>query len=203
MKFTPQSNPRKDFAATFDTLHPSMLGYEPNSVVYPEEYTTIREIIHRMYPHFSGDTAVVYGPAGTPRLGLELWGTIYMYFRGSVRVQALRKRQAAGLFPVCGLFLERTDGGGGNIPGIDIGFESKPSLSGEAPWYSNLAFKSTTIAQAPTYQFNVPDATGDSFFCKAAGDDFTYMFLCPPPPGVLAPTNGANGYTGLKTWLTT
>jgi hypothetical protein len=206
-----QSNPRKDFAKPFECFHPSMKQFDPADLVYPEEYTTIREIIHRMYPYQivpGGNIDYTYNGFPVDNVvGLEFWGLLYRFWRGSIRVQYL-KSSSAGQVAIKGVTLLRTDLTGIapaiNIPGIDTCFTDKPSLEAEIPWFSYLAYNGTTKVNVPTYATRVADLTENtSFLCKSGGDDFSFLFLCPPPPGMVQFTQlaGGLGYHALENFM--
>jgi len=83
-----------------------------------------------------------------------------------------------------------------------MAFTDKPSLSAEIPWYSNQAFNYTSANNVPDYSTVVTGDSGAySYYCKSAGDDFTFHFLCPPPPGSIAYTPATQGFQGLATWI--
>jgi hypothetical protein len=206
----PQANPRKDFARPFECFHPSMKSFDPGDLVYPENYTSIRDIVHRMYPYYKAQDGITtstwdWPSSGVPTsvLGIEMWGLLYRFWRGSIRIQCLRRRSSSSTYEATqtrGLFLLRTDVAN-YIPGFDMAFTDKPSLSAEIPWYSNLAFNGTTKTNIPTYGVYVPGDSGAfSYFCKAGGDDFSMHFLCPPPPGSITFTPSTVGFQGLAAW---
>jgi hypothetical protein len=206
-----QSNVRKDFAKPFECFHPSMKQFDPADLVYPEEYTTVREIIHRMYPKEPVNGGNIdYINNGFPSanvFGLQFWGLLFRFWRGSVRIQYLRPSNS-GQVSVKGVSLLRTDLTGIApaiiIPGLDTTFTDKPSLEAEIPWFSNLAYNGTTKVNVPTYATRVTTVPDDtSYLCESGGDDFSFLFLCPPPPGIIQFTDlvGVHGYAGLASWL--
>jgi len=206
-----QSNVRKDFAQPFECFHPSMKQFDPADLVFPEEYTTIREIIHRMYPKGPVNGGNIdYINNGFPVaqvFGLQFWGLLFRFWRGSVRIQYLRP-SSVGQVSVKGMNLLRTDLTGIApaiiIPGLTTCFTDKPSLEAEIPWFSNLAFNGTTKVNVPTYATRVTTVPDDtSYLCESGGDDFSLLFLAPPPPGIIQFTDlvSGHGYAGLAAWL--
>jgi len=201
MDFQPTSNPRKDFAKTFQPLHPSMTGYDPGKLIYAEEYSSMRELMHRMYPYYQVTNAWTSLWQGNTSdiVGKELYALLYMFHRGSTRFKYLRKSSASNTEPyVTGVFAKRLSGSTSvRIPGFDMCVANKPVLEGEIPWYSNLLYDGTGPSQISDFQVICAGST-PAYFCTAAGDDVTCMFLVGPPPGVLVDTSGGLGYPGLQ-----
>jgi len=198
MQFIPQSNPRQDFSKNFEPFHPSMVGYVPDNVIYPEEYKTVREIIHRMYPGFSvypNTEYELYRISG-PWIGKELWGLLFMFWRGGVRVKYLQR-------DVERILLQARNDDGVIIPGVDISLPDKPTVEAEIPYYSNQLYKSTSVvpAQAGVIQTYAFGGTDQLYYCSAGADDFSFHFLRPPPTGTLAPTTSGLGYAGLASYF--
>lgn len=195
-QFTPQSNPREDFAKEFAPIHPSVKGYMTQNLVCGEEYTTIREIIHRYAAYRVIDSTVqgVYEKTvvGSPRVGLELLGMLFRFWRGSIRVKTFNNAPAFGAAAIVldGLY----------VAGTAIENTNLPQLEFEIPYYTNALFNHTSIQndnntvqfRAATSLVSAPGSPTNSYFMKAAGDDFSFHFLCAPPVGFLAPA--ASGF---------
>jgi len=200
MQFVPTSNPRQDFAQTFLPFHPSMTGYVPDNIVYPETYTSVREIVHRMYPYYqiAGNTGFkCWQGLSSTIIGKELWGMIYMFRRGSIRVKAMKRvATLTNTYNTSALIAERYDITPRiYLPGLDVGWSSRPFMECEIPWYSHFLYSSTTTETGPQYLVVPTVPTEYYLMCSACGDDFSFHFLIPPPPGTLSETGTAYGYS--------
>jgi len=193
------SNPRKDFSKVFEPFHPSMVGYSPDNIIYPEEYTTVRECVHRQHPYGVAVTNVpipiwqtsTFASSGF-QLGKEIWGLLYMYWRGSIRVQYLRRSD--NHIPMtasfqAGMFNET------HIPGLDLTNTNKPILEGEIPWYAKELFQPTSLAPTNVISTNVVSASNSSYYCSSMGDDASFHFLRPVPIGTLSTIEGSSNYS--------
>jgi len=201
-EFTTTSNPRQDFAQVFEPMHPSVVGYVPDNIVYPEEFTSIRDIVHRDTPYVAvtNNKTPVYqcqGVSATKYIGLELWGLIYMFHRGSVRTRYLRKNTTVAAL-MCEYNVDTTF-----VPGLDIGFTDKPMIAAEIPWYTSKLFVSNSTFDTNHRKNTYLSTNTGAFYCSAAGDDFSFHFLRPPPNGTLSYPDPERGYKGLATFLST
>jgi hypothetical protein len=211
VQFTMTSNPREDFAKVFQPFHDSMVGYEPDNIMYPEHVTNLRDLVHRMTPKNTVTTTGWHHPfqyignVGTPGNdlgmgsnvnGVELLGLIFAYWRGSMRVQLIRNTTT----PLCGLMAGR------QTPSLTMEYTQGLCLSSttaphptlETPYYADGYYLSTTTA-APAANFVRMTSTVQAMWCNAAGDDFSFHFLRPPPNGILGPS--VAGYASLYTSL--
>lgn len=199
---TTESNPRQDFSKVFEPLHPSIVGYVPDKVVYPEEYTSVRDIVHRQAPYGTVATNVsinVYQFHTATNVtgkvfGKELWGLLYMYWRGSVRVQYMRKGTITNA--ITAHFADNT-----NIPGLDLSFTDKPIIEAEIPWYSQLLYEPTGVNLGNGRFTNLLSSSNSSYYSSAMGDDASFHFLKPIPLGMLAVPTSTTGYNGLATFF--
>jgi len=200
--FTKQSNPRKDFSSVFEPIHPSITGYEPVDVIYGEEYTTVREIIHRYYPTILATvgphTQPYYfaaGNAGTGwYTGLELIGLMYRFHRGSIRCKLIQKdtiNRSARLVDVNNQFV-----------GTTLSSSVNPVIEATIPYYSNLLFDSNTTT-AITLGLALDGKSGGQYLFRSAGDDFSFHFLVSPPNGILQNPTTTQGLPAFQTWLST
>jgi len=200
MQFVPTSNPRQDFAKTFLPFHPSMTGYVPDNIIYPETYTTVREIVHRTYPYYSqlgGNTFKLWQSGSSTVVGKELWGLIYMFRRGSLRFKALQRYIAGSPSELItgALMVQRFDVTPHiYLPGLDVTWNDRPFVECEVPWYSHFLYSSTTVDTGPQYWAIPTDANILYLCCGSCGDDFSFHFLIPPPPGTLSPTGSDLGF---------
>jgi len=210
MCFQTQSNPREDFNKEFDFFHPTMKGYKQDKLLFGEEYETVRECIHKYTCYGSAAYSNVYGPAhdggsssviptyNTQRasgffiIGMEMWGLMFRFWRGSVRMKFIgRESLPSAVLRVNGTLMNtmilptttviRSLAGSGTICQLDM----------EVPYYHNVLFEQTLSTPENTV---VVDVTNNStpepnvILCKAAGDDFSYHWLVAPPDNFLNPT---------------
>lgn len=202
VKFVVQSCPREDFAQAFEPFHPSMTGYSHTGLLFGEEYTTVRQIIHR-YSAIT-DTATMPTPyvidawqgqgdmATGQYIGPETLGLVYQFWRGSKRIKVITKSQTPqSLFVVGGL--------SNRLKGTAISSLANPLLEIELPYYDNRLFLQTK--DNTTYRVYAGAANNNMFVLTACGDDFSFHFIRPPPPGDF--TTNAAGFQTMKTFLET
>jgi hypothetical protein len=177
--FTTQSNPRYDFVEPFEPIHPSMTGYTQEGFLFGEEFTTLRELVHRYHATrkwSGGGTDPVWDTTpitGTTYLGLEKFGMMYRFRRGSIRLKLFYSEVAV---PTRAAYL--TFGANAAIQGFTLSSRNNPVVEVEAPWYSNLLFD-TTGPQTQNYRL-VLSGTGtilSPVVSRAGGDDFSLHFL--------------------------
>lgn len=202
--FSTESNPRSDFAKPFQPIHESIITYIPQNVVYGEEYTNIREMLHKYLPYQSiaGNSfrqVYDYTPVGTDgyTLGIEMLCTLHAFWSGSIRHKYTRKDNA-----MAALILTYSASNSAPYLGTSISSTVNPIVEAEIPYFYNQSFRPTRnylVANAPYSNF----AGSASYFWKSAGDDFTLRFLCAFPPGYFRAMNtSSEGYRGLMTYLT-
>lgn len=203
--FVVTSNPRADFAQPFDPFQPSIKEFNHKGVVSGEQYTSLREMVHReqAYNELTTtqylDAYSTTGYAHHAYEGLEMFGLLYRFWRGGIRFRFFLNSVAGKLEPV--LVYPPT----GNMPymGVVLGNRFKQSFAVEVPYYSDLIWCGT---KNPTNQssevYVTPTATGGSyFFFKSAADDFSYHFLSAFPPGSFVALAGAGSPAlGLNTF---
>lgn len=190
-EYTPQSNPRQDFASEFEFLHPKMTKYMPNNVVMGEEYTTLREIIHRFLPYYvPASTEKLYALPinGTPSCGLEMIGFLFRFWRGSIRVKYLQKNNN----PSCAVVKY----GNYQIAGAAVSNAVTPNVELDVPFYNPMAFEQTHQSFTYTGEVTVGKNT-EKFLFKAGGDDFSFHFLKMPPPGAFTTPSSLRGSQGV------
>jgi len=89
--FIVESNPRLDFQQDFQPLHESMTGYEQTNLVVGEKILNYRDFVHRYVPlrQIDNTSNAAYEGRGNLGIGmytgLELYGLIYRFNRGSIR----------------------------------------------------------------------------------------------------------------------
>lgn len=206
MEFQVQSNPRKDFAHNFEPLHPSMTGYIPENIVFGEEYTTIREIIHRYFAYGATNSTLCphYRGIGTSAVnvytGVELFGLLYRFWRGSMRWKFIQKDTNVRIFLP---YLNGSDVAT-NTKLVSAVFSSSANPVAECslPYYDNILFHTTRPAN-DTGMGVWTDIRAGQYETKAAGDDFSFHFLCGPPFGSLVRCRDTYGTRNLRTFLAT
>jgi hypothetical protein len=199
-----QSNPRADFRKPFQPIQESISAYDHTGYVWGERYTTLREIVHRYQPCESlvaGQPALVYYANGSPSAaktyyGVEMWGLLYNYWRGSMRIKMLQKTYTAtgvGYYKTPTYF----------PAGLVLSSSVNPYLDGEFPYYRPTLFSPTTSSTASDGYSFVTDSLVARYPLKAAGDDFSFHFIHLPPTGSLNDIGATHGNRGLVTWLST
>jgi hypothetical protein len=198
--FECQSHPREDFAGPFIPIHESATGYCPQNMVIGEEVNTLREIVHRYYPYkklVATTTSRFYDNNGsdfpTKALGLEMFGLIFRFYRGTIRIREFLRNPT---FCTVRFQLDSVDMIGTTTTNVNIS-----QLEFASPYYSNLLFHETfnTVAGEPVLTHTAYGA--DVFYFKSAGDDFSFHWLKAPPSGLLQPvtstlnTDGMVGFT--------
>lgn len=199
-----QSNPRADFRKTFQAIHDSVSGYTHKGFVWGEEFTTLREVVHKYHAYESlaaGQPAVLYYANGSPSVpkkyvGVEMWGLMYNYWRGSIRVKMLQKTYTS-----TGVGYYQTPEG--YVSGMVLSSPTNPLLDAECPYYRKLLFVPTTSTSVSDGFAFAVDSTVPRFHLKAAGDDFSFHFLHVPPPGTLSTISANFGVRGLVTFMST
>jgi hypothetical protein len=195
--FIPQSNPRLDFQKDFPYIHPSMTGYKTSGFVIGERVTTIRDLMHRYQPVgpvgvgtrlFPRPTYCGRGNLGTGLfIGLESLGLMFRYYRGSVRFKILQLDELSRSVLV---FRQDT---GAATSAFTASSSSNPLVEFEVPWYEKALYLSTSQNNEP--QYTIAQPKGDAVYeVKAAGDDFSFHFLCPPP----LTDNPSNAFVGVS-----
>jgi hypothetical protein len=189
--FTPESNPRMDFAQPFQPIHESITGYVCKDMLCGEEFTTIREMIHRYIPYYgvnSASSVVAYDDnLGAGKFGMEMMGLFYRFRRGSIRYRFFQKTAGFGC--------TNLQIGSTLIPAFSVSNNNIQQLDGEIPYYDDLLFQKTRGSVTDILVF--PYSKSNTFFLfKAAGDDFSFHFLQPPPAGVFAQSSGSFGSLG-------
>jgi len=200
--FTVQSCPRNDFAHTFEPFHSSMTGYKVENLIFGERYTSVRQIIHRYsaltqaslapaaytVDHYAGQGDV----AGGVYMGLELIGLIFNFWRGSKRVRFITTN--GNIFSTI-----TYNNNGQALKGAGVSSIPNPSVEIEMPFYYNVLYLSTR--SNTTARTMCGYSAADVFILTAAGDDFSFHFLRPPPLGIWSSNSTDYGFVKMRTWL--
>lgn len=200
----PQSNPRKDFSKPFQPIHESVTEYGHQGIVWGEEYTSLREVVHRYVPV----RATVANPAVVPAYmvegtyipnefnGMEAIGLIYRFWRGSVRYKLIQRDNVNRMVLYSYDF-------GKYYGGTSISSGMNPLVEVSLPYYTNVAFRSTSFDSAFTDRGILPDKRGGQYVFKAAGDDFSFLFLTPPPTNIIIRDGEGKSLVSFRDWLST
>lgn len=219
MRVVLQSNPRSDFCADFDFMHEDMQTYLQQNLLYGEEYTTLREIVHRynfgkvvecnvQHEVWEGLTST-----NSTKLGVEAWSVLFAFWRGSLNLRFydrewMRSNANGSGYKMAYLVSDLT-GTEFNLPGMVESTSTNPTIPVNVPFYTNRLFLSTDEASdmrylvtGPTY--GDPPANPSVYEAISAGDDFSFHFLVPPPALDLqaVPTTTTNvGLSGFRRYL--
>jgi hypothetical protein len=195
--FTPTHNPRADFAQDFPMFQDGMTGYDTQGLLFGEEYTTVREIIHRYTPLYataSSQTLVWPGvQSGAFITGVQLWSLFYRFWRGSNRYKFLVKNNT---HVECISVAMAT----GDFPGAYMTSPNNALLEAEVPYYYDALFQSTTVQGTPVLNMST---LGSKYLFRAAGDDFSFHWIRALPAGTFSGPAGGTGAAGLRTFLST
>lgn len=205
-----QSNPREDFGKVFEAFHPDITSYQHEGLIFGENYTTLRQVLHRYNPDAktTNDTTegslLVYQTNGYKTgsykvyTGLEKIGMLYAFWRGSIRLKVARYGNVTNSTCII------VGGPSGIYAGTSISTDTNPVIELAVPYYSDKAFTFTHINQPSVnkpYLVSKPSQTSANtqYLFKAAGDDFSFHFLVPlntwiiSAPYELTPGYGTQG----------
>lgn len=190
--FTPQCFVRKEFQVDeFEWFHPSFKYYYTKNLCNGEEYDHLRDVLMKDMPYqaYNNQPIVIdaYAPygglIGNVYNGIELWGLIFRYFRGSIRMRLLQRKFKGPL--VCSL-----QHGSEPVPYFAMSTAENPQVSVCIPWNTDSAY-ARTYGTPYNYDLRVSgtailedeDYSNWKFLMKSVGDDFQFLYLGPPPPG--------------------
>lgn len=202
VQFVPQSNPRMEFNKSFDPLHESMTGYEQKGYLFGEEYTSMREIVHKYHActlvGTGSNVLPVYDQTTSSGAWLqcEKFGLFYRFRRGSKRwrfffTDAQPATKAAHL--LCNNQV---------LQGFTMSSVNNKMIEVEAPWYKGTLYDSTTTTEVPYQLVKSTTGTGQTYFAGAMGDDFSFHFARTPQMQV-QPVSATRGQVGLLAFYNT
>jgi hypothetical protein len=202
--FQTQSNPRKDFAVEFDPLHEQMTGYKTDGLIYGEQFNSLRELAHRYHAYgvISSNTAnKTYNDGfNTPAcyLGIEMYGLLYKFWRGSINLRLLQRDQKFGMVRAV-----LTDGT--RYEAVAFSNPNMPSIDANIPYYYGTLFRQQRHVTNEPIRYTMSYKAGDlpRFLMKSAGDDFSYHFLSAIPLGTFVDPPTGLGEVALQTWMET
>lgn len=174
--FIVESNPRADFMRAFPPMEPSMTGYIPSNVLFGEEYTTLREILHRPFAleTFGAGSLPIYessGNIGTKQYaGLEYWGLLFMGWRGPIRYKLIDKDPS---IMNCAYIEDAASGI--DYYGVAITSTTNPLIEVEVPYYTAHLFEPTKTSA--TYPVRLSRRAVVQYLFSSAGDSFSFMYL--------------------------
>lgn len=185
---TLESNPRADFALDFEFMDARMKNYKHEGIVFGEEIRSVRDIIHRLAPQYSVNAGTTFRPylingVGSPAkyYHLEMWGAIFKFFRGSIRVAVSgKKNTTVGCLslklPSIPNYAELY------LPFGKMSDKNQGLMQIEIPWYSDRAYLPTVPSSySDGHPLEVKYCSQEvGFLFKGAGDDFSFGFLLPP-----------------------
>jgi hypothetical protein len=200
-QFHCQSHPREDFNKDFQPLHPSFKGYSTKNLVMGEEFLTLREILHRYHAYTTTNAAgndylmaSGHRSSGSVWHGIEYWGLLFRFWRGSVRFKYMQNWQK-----IDGTVIVKIDNNiiFGVAQNVATAYQQTSVIEFEVPYYSPNLFNETLVQPADVVTLNYDNQPRYMF--KSAGDDFSFHFLCGPQgPGTVtqfaSSTNGILGY---------
>lgn len=185
-----ESNPRADFARDFEFMDAHMRNYKHEGIVFGENIDSVRDIIHRVAPQYTIAANTAFRPYLTAGVGtapgnyyhLEMWGLLYKFYRGSIRIAVHGKKNTA----VSSLTLKLPTYAGYTdvwLPFAKMSDKNQGLMQIEIPWYSQKAFMPTVPSAYSNEGAPVEvkySSVETAFFFKGAGDDFSFGFLMPP-----------------------
>jgi hypothetical protein len=199
---TVESDPRSDFSKEFESFHEGLTGYEQKDLLYGEEYTTLRQLIHRYTSCCLATTTTTAGllltyqvggyaspvPGYTVFVGLEMIGRLFAFWRGSIRLRMLQ------FTPSFRCLIVGTDQG--ICAGTSVSTITNPVTELDIPYYVDKAFCSTRVYNTNESLAYLVSSLGttlstQAYVLKAAGDDFSFHF---PLPQKVAPFNTISEY---------
>lgn len=201
--FLVQSNPRSDFKNMFKPFHESFKGYGQTNLLYGEEYTTLREVLHRFAAIKQASSIDISAWSQSGNLsnnlytGMELFALLFRFYRGSIRMKLINSNPAT---TQAAIFEEVVDSSTVVYYGTNISSTTNPLIEVELPYYSNQLMLPTTpggIVQGR----KLKTTDNGSFIFTSAGDDFSLHFLRGVPPGSFQPLSVGEGYAGFITYM--
>jgi len=181
-EFTKQSCPRQDFTKPFEPFHQSFTSFEHSGFVFGEKYKSVRHMVHKYQAiniKNSATEAVYAGTgnvSGNKYIGLECLGLSYAFWRGSVRIKAATNSGSRMTIVVKNSTTNSSYVGGGfTVP------NNNPVAEIDVPYYERNLYLRTN--QSSKLQYIVGEGNQNAFVLKAAGDDFSFHFIQPPPLG--------------------
>jgi hypothetical protein len=199
-------NPRDDFSDDFEPIGPKMTGYEQDRLIFGEENVSLRDYLKRYWPHygFSGSNTVQLidfnqNIHGRYMYGLDMFSCFFRFWCGSVRVKYFSSSSDAiggGVSFLSNMVVcANTSFAQPLYQGVGVNNPIDNTVSVDIPFMSPVLFDTTGTTQLSPRVFRY-ESTNTGYLFKAAGDDFSLMWLVLPPPGSIANplTTGGNGY---------
>lgn len=198
-QWAPTSQPREDFSQIFAPLHPTMKEFHTEGVHMGEKITSLREIVHRDHPYFPVTSTTSLDPwirttTSGRYLSIEKYGCLFAFYRGSLRMKLVNKPNQRGAAYVSGQT---------SCVSAALSYQNNPMVDLTIPFYTTYAFLPCRTTDAT---LQVPrvflDPLVDWFLMKSTGDDFSFVFVQPPPVGDFATNGSAFGNPALTTFYT-
>jgi len=201
--FTPESFPRKDFSIPFEPFNPSFTAYAHKGVVCGEEILTLRDMCHIMWaqqPATAGASinpspVWTYGVSNVVLSGPPLFELMFLFKRGSYRLKVITQdgtRNVACMIHNSGQYAPTADMINGSVPVMEMSI----------PFYTYNAFQAIR-QDADVYPNMITAANGgaSTYYLHGCGDDFSLMYIFPPPPGSFSSPASTLGFVGLRTFF--
>jgi hypothetical protein len=187
-----ESNPRLDFTKDFQPIHESIKGFTHDGYIGGEEYTSLRQIIHRYQPYYKQSAALnsplLFDSVGTTFvggtapyfMGIEAYAQLFSFWRGSIRIKMLQRNTQKSQ----ALIIAKASSDP-YMHGVTISSPTNPVLEATVPYYNIDMFRSTRRNASTTNELRwvVSQMTEEYFLFKAFGDDASLHFLTAPPSG--------------------
>ncbi|APG77911.1 hypothetical protein [Changjiang crawfish virus 4] len=185
-----ESNPRADFAQDFEFMDFHMKNYKHQGVLFGETIESIRDLIHRLAPQYTVAPNANFRPYLTSGVGstpgnyyhLEMWGVLFKFYRGSIRLAIHGKKNTA----VSAMTIKLPSYPGYAemwLPFAKMSDKNQGLMQIEIPWYSDKPYQPTIPSTYNNEGFPVEvrySSVETAFLFKGAGDDFSFGYLMPP-----------------------
>jgi len=205
-------NPRAHFTKPFSKFHEGLSDYEHKALLWGEQVTSVRQLIHRSTPYYKCASSSDYytwnrakhsDGVGLVNQGLEMFGMMYVMWRGSITMKLLANQNNNDLTRTMCI----RDLAGNALAGFHTTSNNNPVLEITVPYMYVDAYQWTACNATGTPLANDSWVLANSaafnteFLFKEAGDDFSFAFAIPLPNGSrfskinLSATLGYSGYT--------
>jgi hypothetical protein len=195
--FQTNSCPRNDFSKSFPPFHDSITSYGTTGLICGEKYTSVREVIHKYSAvcdvmTYTGGIVAVYNGTGNIAKnvynGVEMLGLVYCFHRGGRRFKFIPQDPSG-----TNVFIVSADDAliGTQqlfVKGVAISCSVNPVVEIDVPYNSRKLFEFNNVVSGG-YLYG-GTKTNNFYQLDAASDDFSFHFICPPPPPLSTNTNG-------------
>lgn len=198
-----ESCPREDFSHDFPSFHPSFKDFTHKGLVFGEEYSTLREVLHKYQPYFNLSGGLSFTQQTYPSdgynighyIGLEMIGMLFRFWRGGINIALLRRNFNGN---TAFAYIRHSVGDTGILATLAGGNGVTPTIRFTVPYYYDTPLQETTPFTNKSIEF-VLGSTAPYFLAKAAADDFSFHWLKGPPKGNFVALGNSYGLKGLIT----